>query len=254
MNKLLFLAMALTAIGLMSGCQKDPNANTQSQITFGNTSGMRFLTADSTIINHKTTYSLDLDHDGNADLMLTNEELGSPGMGYSNVATLKCLTSKVSLLGEIIEPIMYQHNEITIRHYYDPNYPQFDSICEIVNRFIQRYEPVTDSDLVITKPEKFAVFNNQSGDPFTIDDYYEKTDAIIKGGGCIYDNIPEYGTDTIYIYVHEILEDCDHLQTENETYIGFKLDKGGKTKLGWIKVMAKNLSGNVILLESAIQR
>lgn len=246
MRKELFFTMVLAATLSLTSCKKDPAHN---KVIFGNTSGMIVNTYDSIPYQSNNFgqwyYSIDLDQNGTDDIQFFMEDIGSAGIGHKLVHTLKCLNGNVELLGETICQNKYYH--------VDSTFHTEDSISWEVG-VLQTYscEQMDETDSIVSTTEKFLLFANDANDSFDAANSFMNTNVIIKNRSYIYPMGDEQIGNVIYHYLVEHLNNCDTFPMDEEKHIGFRINNGDKTRLGWMKIILHE--DKVQLLETAIQK
>ena len=246
MRKELFFTMVLAATLSLTSCKKDPAHN---KVIFGNTSGMIVNTYDSIPYQSNNFgqwyYSIDLDQNGTDDIQFFMEDIGSAGIGHKLVHTLKCLNGNVELLGETIIQNKYYH--------VDSTFHTEDSISWEVG-VLQTYscEQMDETDSIVSTTEKFLLFANDANDSFDAANSFMNTNVIIKNRSYIYPMGDKQIGNVIYHYLVEHLNNCDTFPMDEEKHIGFRINNGDKTRLGWMKIILHE--DKVQLLETAIQK
>lgn len=247
MKKTIPFLLIVWLTGLLVSCHKEPEAS----ITFGNTKGMRIENYD-TLVGLGKTMVLDVDADGTDDLKLVSYFDGPLSIGEKQTLHLDCLNENVALLGDLLEAERYTHYDTIIdfnEHLFSDRpivlYYTKHNICE----------KISENDEVHISIQ-FTLSANNVNDPFSIDNHFESQrinlfkENLVGGPN---DNIYE-SNDTLYVWNSDYYFDCDNFPTNTEKYIGFKITKDGKPRLGWLKL---NLIGdetvNVHLIETAIQ-
>lgn len=244
--------MVVLLVGLIVSCHKDPKPNESpneqtNEIRFGDTAGMTIIHFD-TIVRLGETIELDIDADGSDDFELESYYDGPMMMDIQSLY-LACLRDNVELLGEVVEKESYTHYDTTISTSWDGTitiveYLTTYNTCEMLSEY-DEVHPLS----------RFMVYANEANDLFRIDDcfqstkvnlFLENTQATVNWDG---------SNDTInYYWTQKYIYDCNNFPTNTEKYIGFKITKDGKPRLGWLKL---NLIGvntvEVHLLETAIQ-
>lgn len=246
MKKLLLFTLVLAATLSLTSCKKDPAHN---KVIFGNTSGMIVNTYDSIPYQSNNFgqwyYSIDLDQNGTDDIQFFMEDIGSAGIGHKLVHTLKCLNGNVELLGETIIQNKYYH--------VDSTFHTEDSISWEVG-VLQTYscEQMDETDSIVSTTEKFLLSANNANDSFDATDSFMSTNVIIKNRSYIYPMSDVQSGNVVYHYLVEHLNNCDTFPMDEEKHIGFRINNGNKTRLGWMKIILHE--DKVQLLETAIQK
>lgn len=239
MKKNLLLALAFAAICIMPSCRK---AIATRGIAFGDCSKME-LTAYDSIFEIGNQYDIDLDGDGNTDILLSITHPGSAGLGHWMKASVESMAN-VGLLGETINQEKYIHFDTTYSLSYDGN---------VVIANLERYytcNKMAENDSLYKTEESFILSAHSEGDVFHLDDTYaDAKTTIFEGSYSVpmgYDEEPI--NDTTRFWTHHYLNDCENFSLDTPCYIGVKV----KGCLGWIKV---NVHQNYVeLLETAIQK
>lgn len=246
MKKLLLFTMVLAAILSLTSCKKDPS---QNKIIFGDSSRMAVTKYEANQYQSDNFgqwyYSIDLNHDGTDDVQFFMEDIGSAGLGHELVHTLKCLNENVELLGETIIQNKYYH--------VDSTFHTEDSISWVVGVY-QTYscEQMDEADSIVSTTEKFLLSANNANDSFDGTDSFMSTNVIIKNRSYFYPMGTEQIGNILYHYQLEYLNNCDIFPMDEEKYIGFRINSGNKTRLGWMKIILNE--DKVQLLETAIQK
>ena len=247
MKKTLLFALALSAVCIMPSCGKDPKP--ADKIIFGNTEGLTVVNYD-TVLHVVGSLSMDLDQDGTDDIKVEScQESSYEGQTFgSQILNLYCLNENIALFGETIEKESYIHCDTFISGEEGQTF-----VSHILN--YTTCEKESDDDEVIITNEFMATTNAEGGTLYMSDNY--SSDHVIL----FRENIefllePVTSNDTIY-YSTQIYDfSCDNYETNTMTYIGFKLTRDGKSRLGWLKIYLYSLLGNVVhaeIHETAIQ-
>lgn len=249
MKKPLLIVLALAAISLMPSCKKYA-----SEITFGDTAGMRVKTYDSTDLqtsDYKKHYDIDLNKDGWPDITLTSECIASVFLGNPVVSYIKCENENVALLGDIILQEHYVHSDTTI------TLNEGVTFQRITNT--HTCEKVDNTDIIEETEEKLSLIAANAGESFGLEDSFLSTEVALNGysyGFC--DSPQEISANYFSQVCNNYNNDCDYFPLNKEQYVGFKFNKNGRDHLGWMKIILEKRNGNEVydvrLIESAIQK
>ena len=247
MKKTLLFALALTAICAMSSCKKDPKP--AEKIIFGKTEGMNVVNYD-TVLHVVGTLSMDLDQDGTDDLRLESrfEPTYEGQTNDAQILTLYCLNENIALFGETVENESYIHRDTFIS-----DEEGYTIVSHLLN--YSTCEKEEEDDEVLTTTAFVATANVEGSVLNTTDNFMSEHVVLFR------ENIdialePVTSNDTIYYSTQTYNFSCDNYETNTMTYIGFKLTREGKSRLGWLKIYLYSLFGNVVHaenLETAIQ-
>lgn len=249
MKKPLLIVLALAAICLMPSCKKYA-----SEITFGDTAGMRVKTYDSTDLKTSDQgltkyYDIDLNKDGQADIKLTSRCVMSAFLGNPVYSYIKCENEDVALLGDIIMQEHYVHSDTAVT--------QNEGVTYQTITKTHTCERVDDTDVIEETEEKLSLRAANAGESFSLEDDFLTTEVALNDIEYGFCNDPEgWGTDFITQICNNYKNDCDCFPTDKEQYIGFKFNKNGRDHLGWIKIILEESQGDYYVrpIESAVQR
>ena len=244
MKKNLFLAFALAAICIIPSCKKDP---AQNKVVFGNSKGMSVTTYKNSPLveqygHDSWGYFVDLNNDGQDDVQFHSQIIGSPGVGRDIVTELIC-HENIALLGEIINQQRFLHID-TVGCSTD------DSIIYI-NHTITCNQ-IDETDSIVSTDEKFSLYADNAGDFFETGNTFISTNITLKNRPYYYLISEETVGNIVYHHMHDEKDDCDAFPMDEEKYIGIKITKNGRNRLGWMKVILHR--DYVELLETAIQK
>lgn len=253
MKKILFIAFAMIVATLVS-CNKIPNLS--DGITFGNTTGMTVTPYDSTGLS---PYLLDLNDDGTVDVELSSQLVGSAGLGHHVITTLQCRHQGVALAGELINQEQFMHVDTSSWYYFDPDYPQFDSILVVSVTKTRTCNPIDEGDQVVSTSEKLLLNAYDAGNSLRMTDDFGFSDKVFLKNASVFVGYGPfgYGTPVLNVQYEAVYNDCDVFPLEEVKYIGFKIHDGERERLGWIKLTLELVAENthhVKLLETAVQR
>lgn len=247
MKKALFFALALAVFCGMASCKKDPLKGT---VVFGNTHGMSVTPYDSTFYPEQYSHdswgnTVDLNGDGQDDVQFHSQEIGSPGVGRGIVTELIC-HEDIALLGDIINQQQFLHIDTA-------GCSTDDSIHWVVyiNHTITCNQ-IAETDSVLSTNEKFSLYANNAGQSFDADNTFMSTNVTLKNRSYYHPIGSETIENTDYQHMLDEKNDCDAFPMEEEKYIGFKITKNGRSRLGWMKVILHR--DHVELLETAIHK
>ena len=247
MKKTLFFVLALTAICIIPSCKKDP---AQTKVVFGNGEGMSVTTYENSPLveqygHDSWGYFIDLNNDGQNDVQFHSQIIGSPGVGRYIVTELIC-HENIALLGDIINQQRFLHID-TVGCSID------DSIMYIYINHTITCNQINETDSIVSTNEKFSLYADNAGQSFDSGNSFMSTNVTLK-------NRPYYfpiGDETtieniVYQHMQDEKDDCDAFPMDDEKYIGFKITKNDRNRLGWMKVILHH--DYVELLETAIQK
>ena len=247
MKKTLFFVLALTAICIMPSCKKD---KVKDKVVFGDRQGMTVTPYDSTFYPEQYGHfswgnTVDLDGDGQNDVQFHSQDVGSAGLGHDVVTKLECKHENIELFGDIINQEKYLH--------IDSTFHTEDSIWWVIGIY-ETYtcERIAETDSIVSTTEKLSLYANNPNDGFDKDDTFMSTDVVLKNRSYFYPAGTENGDHVLYHYDISYENDCDYFPMDEEKYIGFKITKNDRSRLGWMKVILHD--DYVELLETAIQK
>ena len=247
MKKILLFALILTAICAMSSCKKDTKP--ADKIIFGNTEGMNVVNYD-TILHMVGTLSMDLDQDGTDDLRLESrfEPTYEGQTNDAQILTLYCLNENIALFGETVENESYIHRDTFIS-----DEEGYTIVSHLLNYSTCEKEEEDDEVLTTTA---FVAAVNAENDALNMSDNFSSDNVVLFRENIEFMLEPVTSNDTIYYSTQTYDFSCDNYETNTMTYIGFKLTRDGKSRLGWLKIYLYSLFGSVVHaenLETAIQ-
>ena len=247
MKKTLFFVLALTAICIIPSCKKDP---AQTKVVFGNGEGMSVTTYENSPLveqygHDSWGYFIDLNNDGQNDVQFHSQIIGSPGVGRYIVTELIC-HENIALLGDIINQQRFLHID-TVGCSID------DSIMYIYINHTITCNQINETDSIVSTNEKFSLYADNAGQSFDSGNSFMSTNVTLKNRP-YYFPIGDETTIENIVYQHMQYEkyDCDAFPMDEEKYIGFKITKNDRNRLGWMKVILHH--DYVELLETAIQK
>lgn len=251
MKKSLLFVLAFAAICLMPSCKKYA-----SEITFGDTAGMRVKTYDSTDLKTSDQgltkyYDIDLNKDGQTDIKLTSKCVLSVFLGNPVYSYIKCENEDVALLGDIIMQEHYVHSDTTVTQN-EEGEGLFQKITKT-----HTCERIDDTDVIEETEEKLSLIAGNAGESFGLEDDFLSTEVLLNDIQYGFCSDPEgWGTDFMTQVCNIYKKDCDYFPTGKEQYIGFKFNKNGRDHLGWMKIILEESYGDYYVrpIESAIQR
>lgn len=247
MKKTLPFILALAAICIMQSCKKD---SVQDKFVFGNIKGMAVTSYENSPLveqygHNSWGYFLDLNNDGQDDVQFHSQVIGSPGVGQDIVTELIC-HENIALLGDIIDQQKFLHID-TVGCSTD------DSIhWDIYINFTITCNQIAETDSIVSTNEKFSLYANHAGDSFETVNTFISTNVTLKNRPYYYPAGDETFGTIVYHHMHDAKDDCDAFPMDEETFIGFKITKNGRSRLGWMKVILHH--DHVELLETAIQK
>ena len=249
MKKSLLIVLALAAICLMPSCKKYA-----SEITFGDTAGMRVKTYDSSDLQTSDNesekyYEIDLNKDGKPDIKLTSRLVMSVFFGNPVFSYIKCENEDVALLGDIILQEHYVHSDTTVRLNEGVTYQTITKT--------HTCERVDNTDVIEETEEKLSLRAANAGESFSLENDFLSTEVLLNDIAYGFCDDPEgWGTDFITQVCNNYTNDCNYFPVNKEQYVGFKFNKNGRAHLGWIKIILEESQGDYYVrpIESAIQR
>ena len=277
MKKTLLFALALAAICIMPSCKKDPAPNNNGQgeqptdtipmgndtipdvpvatdkFFFGDATNMIVTTYDTIMEfdDNNRPFILDLNNDGFDDIKIVTNYDGPMDIGEHQTLTLYCLHQYIEILADTVVKESYSHREtstsenngwvITTRKY-------VLSTCEKI---------AEDDPLNNTKV--FEVFANDADDAFGIDDHFQSGNAVLFRESYAYSlSDPNVNNQTVTTNYTQFIYTCWNFPTNEEKYIGFRINLHGNTRYGWLKIKLvptwNNKVVNTKIIETAIQK
>lgn len=277
MKKTLLFALALAAICIMPSCKKDPAPNNNGQgeqptdtipmgndtipdvpvatdkFFFGDATNMIVTTYDTIMEfdDNNRPFILDLNNDGFDDIKIATNYDGPMDIGEHQTLTLYCLHQYIEILADTVVKESYSHREtstsenngwvITTRKY-------VLSTCEKI---------AEDDPLNNTKV--FEVFANDADDAFGIDDHFQSGNAVLFRESYAYSlSDPNVDNQTVTTNYTQFIYTCWNFPTNEEKYIGFRINLHGNPRYGWLKIKLvptwSNKVVNTKIIETAIQK
>ncbi len=255
MKKTLLFALALAAICIMPSCKKDPAPNNNGQgeqptdtITngndtipdipivtnkfyFGDTTGMTVTDYDS-ILNYDVMWRpfiLDLNGDGIDDIKIATYFDGPMAIGKQQTLTLYCLNQQTEILADSIVKESFIHQETVITNNDD----------WIVTTHSYNYSTcgkTTEDDQVETS-KVFEVFANDYNDTFGAEDHFQSGNAILFREDIEYSLFDSNESNqTVSVNYSKFIYNCWNFPTNEEKYIGFRINQNGNPRYGWLKI------------------
>ncbi len=227
----------------------DPNPISKNEdlIIIGDTTNMviNALNEDAFVgYNGESTYELDIDDDGESDLLFNGFRFQMMAYGISYYTTISCLSSKIKLL----------------------TYPQPDSI--FISKDTTQY--ISDGKLNIyyitsylcQKKYNRDVFHSltdtmlnplQLLDTLRISSKFEnKKFEIIRKHKSYPSDIFYESKDTIKYKITHFITGCRYFPKNDTSYVGFVKEVKEKQKLGWIKLYC--VDSQTFILKTALQK
>ena len=262
MKRLISLTIiALAVVCIVFSCKKEKQSTTDpidtSKITFGNTEGMDVVTFDTLLLT-------DAPHNGNIYTIGLLPYIDSTTYSYPVTrhlisieaiggATMRCFDN-IELLGEFFDEETY--------YLYDTAYIQHDNYVEaLLLLTYTKCGPYDEYDSMFVE-EKFRLFTNDESAQMNIDDNFLQVSPYDEIN--IFKNDYEFSAsgsvinDTVYSPNWNYVYHCINIPTGKPQYIGFKLTKNGRVRLGWVKVevvpTAIPYEYNFKIIETAIQK
>lgn len=187
---------------------------------------------------------LDLDGDGEDDIMFSNYGMGSQGVGYYNYISLMCLNSDAKLLVYDVIDTTFLNKETKL-HYTN------DSSLVLATYFTYTCYKIDANDEVFSVTPKYKALPLKFQEVVHFTDFF-KTDTVTLLSSS-HTMPPLYtGTsgDTTFYKVSKYLSDCYYLPDEGVRYIGFSIKN---SRLGWIK-LEKTDFFKIKIHQTAIQK
>ena len=269
--------MLLAAICIMQSCKKDPAPNNNGQgeqptdtipmgndtipdvpvatdkFFFGDATNMIVTTYDTIMEfdDNNRPFILDLNNDGFDDIKIVTNYDGPMAIGQHQTLSLYCLHQYIEILADTVVKESYSHREtstsenngwvITTRKY-------VLSTCEKI---------AEDDPLNNTKV--FEVFANDADDAFGIDDHFQSGNAVLFRESYAYSlSDPNVDNQTVTTNYTQFIYTCWNFPTNEEKYIGFRINLHGNPRYGWLKIKLvptwSNKVVNTKIIETAIQK
>ena len=262
---IIFGALALFAIGIISSCKKDPDPNNNGQnndtiptvtdrIVFGDTTGM-IVTTYNTVMEFDDGWNpiiLDLNGGGIDDIKIETVYDGPLAIGEFQALTLYCLNDRIELLGDSLMKESYSHRDTTITINNDWTIKEYGYTFSTCNK--------VDENDQVNHTKMFELKANDANEHLSINDHFQSIEINLFRENMSHefmDYLNEEEQYVIYSY-NKYIYDCWNFPTDEEKYIGFKFTINGKSRLGWLKIkLHPTWGGSVVnteLIETAIQK
>lgn len=252
MKKLLLFVMALAVICSISSCNK--NNDVKTPITFGDYTGMKVTHHDRSELGTVGTilwvYPIDFVKNDEFSDYLLKIEYDRYNCNYPNDSTFTVFidrsTDFTELTGETIINDIYIHRDSVTE--------QTDNAFYYRIYFYYSCEKLADDDELSYTSERSIINAKDTNEQLSFDDsfinpkrhilYTTNTEEV----DCL-----ELEQDTIECYHTSHDYKCHMFPSGEDKYIGVKVTKNGKEKLGWIKLHIYP-NGWADLIETAIQK
>ena len=277
MKKTLLFTLALAAICLMSSCKKDPAPNNNGQgeqptdtipvgndtipdipvITnifhFGDATDMIVTLYDSIMEFDENwrPFIFDLNGDGIDDIKIKTNFDGPMAIGQHQTLSLFCLNQYTEILADSVAKESYSHREtITSEN---------DGWIITTHKYIlSTCDKIAEDDPVNTT-NVFEVFANDHDDSFGIDDHFQSGNAVLFRENVEYSlGNPNESNQTVSVNYSKSIYNCWNFPTDEEKYIGFRINQHGNPRYGWLKIKLvptwSNKVVNTKIIETAIQK
>ena len=223
-----------------------PEYHRSDYLVIGDTSNTLFINYDSLEIKAEVpsniSYELDIDLDGNNDIVFHISSGGGQSYSQSKVS-IRSLDSTIMFSGFDTYDTLYYHS------YIDTVYRDY-----VLIRFHNdhRYCERIDSSSTEKISEYYRVNQYKKGDTLHLSDFFKSNDIPLWYGVSTY-SYPFYETlDTVKVIMGEFFHGCNNFPLD-AVNLGFRQKVSDEIKLGWIKF--KMESGSYITLyQTAIQK
>ena len=252
MRNILILIFALGLMFIIS-CNKEDDDNnnepvvTPTEIEVGETENMLINYYDTTLIgeyNTLGTIKLDVDNDGNNDILLTSILWGSPEIGDHPRTTINCLNDQTELYGFNTNDTSFLNVHIKI-----VNGP--GSSVEVHERHSYTCHRIDESDSVLQITPAFKILPLDRGDILKLSDTFSSDSIVLTDDWYRTQQIVTGVSGDTTFYEYEVYyNDCNSFSSDEVKYIGIRMND--ESKLGWLRI---NISEKykILILESAIQ-
>ena len=278
---IIYGALALLAICIISSCKKDPDPNNNGQnnelpsdtipngndtivppgndtiptvidrIVFGDTTGMIVTTYNSIMGFDESWHPiiLDLNGDGTDDIKIETYYDGPLAIGEFQTLTLYCLNNRIRLLGDNTVKESYTHRDTIVEQYNDYTIITYSYIYSTCGKTAEN-DPVHTSNT-------FEIFANDVDDTFALDDHFQSTNITLFRQDVEY-QLGNPNEDIVYVDHNKYIYHCWNFPTDEEKYIGFSITQHDDSRYGWLKIKLNSTWGGSVvdteLIETAIQK
>lgn len=277
MKKTLLFVLALAAICIMPSCKKDPAPNNNGQgeqptdtipmgndtipdvpvatgkFFFGDATNMIVTTYDTIMEfdDNNRPFILDLNNDGFDDIKIVTNYDGPMDIGEHQTLTLYCLHQYIEILADTVVKESYSHREtITSEN---------DGWIITTHKYILSTCDKIAEDDPVNNTKVFEVFANDADDAFGIDDHFQSGNAVLFRESYAYSlSDPNVDNQTVTTNYTQFIYTCWNFPTNEEKYIGFRINLHGNPRYGWLKIKLvptwSNKVVNTKIIETAIQK
>lgn len=240
-------------IGLtLSSCQKEADIleHRKSQITFGNSNGM-IVTSFDTLIKgsyQQSVLDMDVNNDGQNDIRISAQVLGSMGVGYTPQSKIECFRNDIEFLGTVSNDTLFLKREMNVVLGTNP-----------VEIYEKKYVSCIRLDSLF-KPRTisldiFKLLSNDSGTTFSKADVFQ-SDSLFLSQESVqrrYSGSGYYPDTTVLQGFYTNLNNCFNAFPRGKNqYIGFKFIQNNTERLGWVKIRL-DWDHEIDIIEWAIQ-
>ena len=246
MIRIIFIFIFLLIIS--EGCKKDNNevVKNLTEIEVGEYENMIINNYDTTLIgdyNNSKNFKLDIDNDGDDDIMFVSELWGSPAIGMHPKTMIVCLKKQAKLYGIHTNDTSFLN--INTRIVVGAN-----NTIEVYKYYNYTCNRIDDSDSVLKVIPVFKLLLLNRGDVLHANDVYNSDTLVLTNDGYgFYPVISQEVNDTLYYEYKYYYNNCNVFPLDKIKYIGVLLGD----KLAWIKISIFN-KYKILILDSGIQK
>lgn len=259
---ILFLALfALLVTASLCSCEKTSDPvnepidtivikTNDSVIILGSNSDSLLITPTDIILHgyyhNDESAVFDIDGDSIADLKLVSSDEGLAGTAPVPASYIKCLHPEVMLCN------FYKSDTVTMKVTVDTAYDNGRMIVQTIRTFeCNNYLP---GDSITNVTENNHLLYHYEGNSIAIDDSFESSSYTLARSPYTTPWMTSFQSDSLVITSMGVYNDnCYSIPDDTPVYIGVKIMKEDKLRLGWIKLSVKDYSV-IHIYETAIQK
>lgn len=246
MKNVPFIGLILSTAVLFAACMKE-EPERREEIVIGEYGGMKLQHHDTILsggYNQKAGYTIDIDLDGQDDLMLISNIWGSPGMGQHPEADIVSLDKSLGIHGIVFQDTTFFYHKIDTFYY---------SKVEIYirNRYSCRREHPEDQVNRIRESLQPTVMKR--GERLNRTDVFLSDTTLNLNYGSFGQWRELLSTpDTLIVDEYYAFYDCHTFPDDEICWVGLRKETREGIKLGWLKIILTS-HYKISILESALQ-